>query len=212
MTETASSARRRPGVVLIPRRFRWRCLLALAVMVCGFPVARNLRAQAPKPTEYEVEAAYLSNFGRFIEWPARTGAAAGQSGAGPSNNGAFYVCVLGQDPFASLLDAALKGETIGGSPMVAKRIAGPEEAAGCRILFVSSSKDSQLNAILAALGTSNILTVSEIPGFTRRGGMIQFVVSANRVRFEINLAAAQRAGLTLSSELLKVAVAIRRTP
>jgi hypothetical protein len=212
MTETASSARRRPDVVLISRTFRWPCLLVLAAMLCGFPVARNLRAQAPKPTEYEVEAAYLSNFGRFVEWPARAGAASGQSGAGPSNAGPFYVCVLGQDPFGSLLDAALKGETIGAAPIVAKRIAGPEEAAGCRILFVSSSKDSQLNAILAALGTSNILTVGEMPGFTRRGGMIQFVVSANRVRFEINLTAAQRAGLTLSSELLKVAVAIRRTP
>jgi hypothetical protein len=171
-------------------------------MAFGFSVPRNLHAQAPKPTEYEVEAAYLSNFGRFVEWPARAGTA----------TDSFHVCVLGQDPFGPLLDAALKGETIGNAPMAAKRISGPEEAGGCRILFVSSSKDSQLNAILAALRTSNILTVADMPGFTRRGGMIQFVLEGNRVRFEINLAAAQRAGLTLSSELLKVAVAIRRAP
>jgi hypothetical protein len=203
MTETASSARLPNPVPVL--RGSGRLCLAVALLVCTFPVTGNLHAQAPKPTEYEVEAAYLSNFGRFVEWPARVG-------AGQTNNDPFYVCVLGQDPFGSLLDGALRGETIGGGPMVAKRISGPEDAAGCRILFVSSSRDSQLNAILTALGTSNILTVGEMPGFTRRGGMIQFVLDGNRVRFEINLAAAQRAGLTLSSELLKVAVAVRRAP
>ena len=96
--------------------------------------------------------------------------------------------------------------------MVAKRLAAADEASGCRILFISSAKDSQLSEILTALGTSNVLTVSDMTGFTRRGGMIQFVLDRNRVRFEINLAAAQRAGLILSSELLKVAVAVRRNP
>jgi hypothetical protein len=200
MTDTASSARC-PNVAPVARGLRWM-YFALAVVACGFSVPWNLQAQTPKPTEYEVEAAYLSNFGRFVEWPARAGSATDP----------FYVCVLGQDPFGPLVDAALKGETIGGAPMLAKRIAGPEDASGCRILFVSSAKDSQLNAILTALRTSNILTVSDMPGFTRRGGMIQFVLDGSRVRFEINIAAAQRAGLTLSSELLKVAIAIRRAP
>jgi len=200
MTEIASSARRLPNVVPAPRRRLW-LYLAITLLAGGF-LGRNLHAQAPKPTEYEVEAAYLSNFGRFVEWPAR---------AGPATD-PFYVCVLGQDPFGPLLDAALRGETIGGAPMAPKRISGPEDAVGCRILFVSTSKDSQLNAILTDVRTSNILTVADMPGFTRRGGMIQFVLEGNRVRFEINLAAAQRAGLTLSSELLKVAVAIRRAP
>ena len=195
MTEIASSARRHFCYGLL------RLCLAITLLAGGFP-GRNLDAQAPKPTEYEVEAAYLSNFGRFVEWPARAGTATDP----------FYVCVLGQDPFGPLLDAALRGETIGGAPMAPKRILGPEDAAGCRILFVSTSKDSQLNAILADVRTLNILTVADMPGFTRRGGMIQFVLEGNRVRFEINLAAAQRVGLTLSSELLKVAVAIRRAP
>jgi hypothetical protein len=177
-----------------------------ALAVPGFIVVMTagglLSGDEPKPTEYEVEAAYLSNFGRFVEWPARTGAA----------NDAFNVCVLGADPFGPLLDAGLKGEIINGAPMVARRIATPEEAAGCRILFLSFSKESQLTTILGALGNSNILTVSDMEGFTRRGGMIQFVLDGNRVRFEINLAAAQRARLTLSSQLLKLAVMVRRTP
>jgi len=178
-----------------------RCLLA-AVTLLGITARQNLRAQTPKPSEYEVEAAYLSNFGRFVEWPARAGAA----------NEAFNVCVLGPDPFGSLLDAALKGETIGNTPMAARRVSGPEDAAGCRILFISSAKESQVNAVLKALGNANILTVSDMADFTRRGGMIEFVLQGNRVRFEINLAATQRAGLALSSELLRVAVAVRRGP
>jgi hypothetical protein len=188
MTETASSARRSVWLYA-----------AVAVM------AGSLHAQTPAPTEYEVKAAYLSNFGRFVERTARPGPA---SPAGDP----FYVCVLGQDPFGPILDAALKGETISGAPMVAKRLSGPEDAAGCRILFIRSVRDSQLSATLVALATSNALTVSDMPGFTRHGGMIQFVPDGNRVRVEINLAAAQRAGLTLSSQLLKVAVAIRRAP
>jgi hypothetical protein len=176
-------------------------LYFLIAFCCGLvAVAPNVSAQGGgKPSEYEVEAAYLSNFGRFVGWPARPAA------------GEFEVCVLGQDPFGTLLDAALKGETIGGAPMVAKRIAGVTEAAGCRIVFVNPAKETKLKAVLDGLN-SNVLTVSDSPGFTRQGGMIQFVLEDNRVRFEINLAAAQRAGLTLSSELLKVAVAIRRTP
>jgi hypothetical protein len=201
MTEAASLARRLANAASRGRfrlkMRRWPYLPAVAVLA-----ALNIYAQAPKPTEYEVEAAYLSHFGGFVEWPARAGSA----------NDPFYVCVLGQDVFGPLLDAALKGETIGGAPMAARRLSGVEEAAGCRILFISTSKGSQLIATLAAVGKLNILTVSDIPGFTRRGGMIQFVLEGNRVRFEINLAAAQRAGLTLSSELLKVAVAIRRAP
>lgn len=205
MTEPASFARSLSGAVSRaslsshPSSSR---LLSLVVVTCGFWAALNLHAQTPAPTEYEVEAAYLSNFGRFVEWPLSAG----------NVTDSFSVCVLGSDPFGSLLNAALKGERIGGAPMVARRLSEPEEAAGCRILFVSSSKVSQLSGILKALGTSKVLTVSDMTGFTRRGGMIQFVRDGKRVRFEINLAAAQRKGLVLSSELLKVAVAIRRTP
>lgn len=178
-----------------------RAMPVLVLAFCGLFATLVVNAQAPQPTEYEVQAAYLSNFGRFIEWPARAG-----------DKDPFYVCVLGQDPFGPALDTALKGESIGGSPMAARRITGVADAANCRIVYVNSAQESQLKAILAALRNSSALTVSDTFDFTRQGGMIQFVLQGNRVRFEINLAAAQRAGLTLSSELLKVAVAIRRAP
>ena len=185
------------------RRPLWRRGFATGLLLCAFASFSGLNAQAPQPTEYEVQAAYLSNFGRFVEWPARPGA---------NERDPFYVCVLGQDPFGPLLDAALKGETIGGAPMAARRVSSAADAANCRIVFVNSTKDSELKGILATLRNFKALTVSDTFDFTRQGGMIQFVLEGNRVRFEINLAAAQRAGLTLSSQLLKVAVAIRRAP
>src|ERR1035438_7361041 len=203
MTRNGSYARHAP----VPVRRMSPCIrrtipfFRIAVIACALLMPRNGPAQDTKPTEYEVEAAYLSNFGMFVEWPPRATA-----------NESFNVCVFGQDPFGAMLDGALKGETIGGAPMAAKRLAGIEESAGCRILFISSSKEAQLPSVLTALGTANVLTVSDMAGFTRRGGMIQFVLDGNRVRFEINLNAAQRAGLGLSSQLLKLATAVRRTP
>jgi hypothetical protein len=81
----------------------------------------------------------------------------------------------------------------------------------CRILFISSSEQNQLKEILAALDNTSVLTVSDMPQFARRGGMIQFVVEANKVRVEVNLTSAERAGLTLSSQLLKVAINVKRS-
>ncbi len=80
----------------------------------------------------------------------------------------------------------------------------------CHILFISSSEESQLKEILATLDKTSVLTVSDISQFTRRGGMIQFVVAANKVRFEVNVTSAERTGLILSSQLLKVAINVRR--
>jgi hypothetical protein len=162
-----------------------------------------LQAQSSKPTDYEVKAAYLYNFGRFVEWPANGIAA---------KSAPFTVCVLGQDPFGSALDATLRGETIGGKSVTAKRISTPPEAVSCQILFISSAEGSRLNKIIEALDKEAVLTASDMPQFSQRGGMIQFVLEGNRVRFEINLTAVQRAGLTLSSELLKVATTVRRNP
>ena len=172
--------------------------LAVAWVLVGVSC---LHAQHSKPTEYQVKAAYLYNFGRFVKWPAGIAAGKGDS---------FPVCVLGRDPFGSILDSTLAGEALEGKPVVIRRIARPQDALDCRILFVSSTEENHLKEILAAIDRAAVLTVSDIPGFSRRGGMIQFVVEGDRVRFEINLASTERARLVLSSELLKVAAAVRR--
>lgn len=181
-------------------RLRYSILAAAASLLVSF---LNLYAQQARPAEYQVKAAYLHNFGRFVEWPARFA---------ETTDDFFSICVLGQDPFGAALDATLTGETIDSKSVVARRIVKSEDAVNCRILFISSSENNHLKEILMALDRSDVLTVSDMPRFSQRGGMIQFVLQGNRIRFEVNLAAAQGAGLTLSSELLKVAVTVRRNP
>jgi hypothetical protein len=159
-----------------------------------------LHAQRSSPSEYDVKAAYLYDFGKFVAWPAKFAA-----------SDDFPICVLGQDPFGPTFDATIAGETINSKKVVVNRITKPQDALSCRILFISASEESQLKEILATLDKTSVLTVSDISQFTRRGGMIQFVIDANRVRFEVNVTTAERAGLTLSSQLLKVAINVRKT-
>ena len=176
----------------------WLLAVAVAWVLVAVPC---LRAQSSKPTDYDVKAAYLYNFGHFVEWPANVA---------PVQNDFFTVCVLGQDPFGQVLDGALAGETIAGKRVAAKRISNLQESANCQILFLTSGEEARLNTIIKALNKQAVLTVSDMPQFSQRGGMIQFVLEGKRVRFEVNLAAVQHAGLTLSSELLKVATTVRR--
>jgi len=180
------------------RRTR-RIIVAVAGLL--FTVSSVLAEQ--KPNEYQVEAVYLYNFGRFVEWPSRVA---------PTKSDVFTICVLGEDPFGRTLDATFAGATIENRSVVARRISSPNESADCQILFLSSSEASRLSKIIESLNKTAVLTVSDMPQFSQRGGMIQFVLEGNRVRFEVNLNATQKAGLTLSSELLKVATAVRRNP
>jgi hypothetical protein len=178
----------------------FHCTLALVITWIS-AAAPSLLAQSG-PTESEVKSAYLYNFGKFVEWPARA-----------ANVEEFFtVCVLGDDAFGSTLQTTVGHESINGKNVLAKRVAKAQDAVGCRILFISSSQQGHLKEILAELGNTSVLTVSDMPDFTRRGGMIQFVVESNRVRFEVNLTSAERAGLILSSQLLKVAIDVKRSP
>jgi hypothetical protein len=186
-----------PGGQCVGPWYRLVAAVAAWVLLCPYP----LNAQKSKATEYNVKAAYLFNFARFAEWPA---------GSPAARNDTFAICVLGQDPFGAALDVVVTGEIIAGKSVVARRVMKPQEAVSCRVLFISSSEDSRLQEILGALDKGCVLTVSDIPRFSRRGGMIQFVAEGNKIRFEINLANAGGAGLTLSSELLKVAVTVIR--
>jgi hypothetical protein len=191
---------------MLPGRRTWRVpgsrtvlsAIALGAALLAVPIAQ---AQSSKPTDYEVKAAYLYNFGRFVEWPAKVTTTRSDS---------FTICVLGEDPFGRALDVTLAGEMIGNQKVAARRISSPGDSVDCRILFISSSEANRLNKIIDALDTSAVLTVSDIPQFSRHRGMIQLVLQENRIRFEVNLTATQHAGLTLSSELLKLATAVRR--
>jgi hypothetical protein len=177
--------------------------LSLAILVCAVYLffAPGLGAQQARASEYEVKAAYLFNFAKFVDWPTDIS----ESKATP-----FTICVLGKNPFGAALNTTIAGETVGGHNVAVKEIASPQEAAGCRMLYISSSEERRLSAVVSGLGTLPILTVSEIPQFSEHGGMIEFVMEGNRVRFEANPAAAAAAGLSLSSSLLRVATKVHR--
>jgi hypothetical protein len=203
MHHASKTPGRRPNVqrhLCAPFRSSFLPFLTM-VIASAFFTATGLLAQQAKPSEYQVKAAYLYNFGRFVKWPAGLAAGKGDS---------FPVCVLGRDPFGPILDSTLAGEALEGKPVVIRRIAKPQDATDCRILFVSLTEENHLKEILAAIDQAGVLTVSDMPGFSRRGGIIQFLAEGDRVRFEINLASAESARLVMSSELLKVAAAVRR--
>jgi hypothetical protein len=181
-----------------PMRLRISLLLAISCFTQG----AQLCAQQTKAAEYAVKATYLYNFSRFVQWPTDASAAKGES---------FPICIFGEDPFGTALDTILSGESIKGKPVVLKRVLKLQDALECRVLYISASEDARLKEILAGLDKTGVLTVSDIPQFSQRGGIIQFVIVANKVRFEVNLSSAQDAGLTLSSDLLKVAVAVRKS-
>lgn len=174
--------------------------LAVVIFAALIWVSDLHSVQLAKPAEYEVKAAFLYNFGKFVKWPAG------------GNRSDFRICVLGEDPFGTTLDSILEGETVDGKRVAARRISVPGDAASCQIVFISSSEEKRLKAILEVLGRTNALTVSEIPQFTQRGGMIGFLLAGGKVRFEVNLVPAEGAGLTLSSDLLRVATSVKRNP
>lgn len=172
------------------------CAVALLLLL-----AQPASAQRPAAAEHEVKAAYLYNFARFVAWPPRTAARAQEP---------FAICVLGTDPFGRALDMIVQDVEVEGARVVPRRVQSARDALDCRILFISTSEEPGLDAILATLDRADVLTVSDMPRFVQRGGMIQFVIDKGRVRFEVALPPAQDAGLMLRSELLRVASAVRR--
>jgi len=182
-----------------PRHF---VLLGLTAAI-ALTLAGSIYGQRPSASEYQVKAAYLYNFGKFVTWPETPAT---------KNDQLFEICVLGEDPFGSTLESTIADQTIGGKGIVARRITKAQGIDSCRILFISSSEIARLPEIIDALEKTSVLTVSDIPEFSQHGGMIQFVFDGNRVRFEVNLTKAEDAGLNLSSALLKVAVRVTRIP
>jgi len=159
----------------------------------------QLLAAQTAARESDVEAAYLFNFGKFMRVASHTGSS-------------FTIGIMGSNPFGGTLEQLTAKESIDGRPMHISRVSNAEEARSCDILFVGESDLSQVDRDLAEVSGAPVLTVSNTPGFVDRGGMIQFVVQQNRVRFRVNLAAVARAHIQLSSELLKVAVSVSGAP
>jgi hypothetical protein len=154
---------------------------------------------APALTEYEVKAGFLYHFGWFVEWPDATAQERAPT---------FVIGVLGANPFGAVLDDVMRGKSIRERPVVIQYYRRVEEAVSSHVLFISASEEVRLPAILTALSGASVLTVSDVERFTSRGGMIGLRLVAQKVHFDINVQAAERAGLKLSSQLLRLAKVI----
>jgi hypothetical protein len=187
------------GPPLTARRFS--SILAIVAALC-FSSAISTSAELSRPSEYELKATFLYNF-KFTGWPPEQVA---------KSTDPFVIGVLGKDPFGSGLDRVIEGETVNDKTVVFRRFAKTEQAANTQVLFIASSEEHNLPAILRALEGKSILTVSEIENFAQRGGIINLKKENNRVVFEINLDTAKRAGLTMNAQLLKLARVVKDQP
>lgn len=168
--------------------------LSLLCLMLGGGAART--EDAP-PTEYQIKAAFLFNFARFIQWPTNAFA---------QSNAPLVIGVLGENPFHNDLAQTLRNKAVDDHPLVIKEFSSPTEATNCHILFISAAEKTRLPKILNVLKGSSVLTVSEMDQFTESGGMINFVPQGTKIRFQINNEAASGAGLKISSKLLALAL------
>lgn len=145
--------------------------------------------------EYKVKMAFIYNFVKFIQWPPE---------AFPTSDSPIVLCILGDDPFGNN-KSLIEDKTVGERKFIVRNIRKMEDARVCHMLFVCRSEQNRLNVLLPTLHKSSILLISDIPDFTRMGGMIGFTTSDDKVRFQVNLTAARAANLEISSKLLKLA-------
>jgi hypothetical protein len=169
----------------------WRALKSLVLLAMLLP-----NAMAQSATEYQVKAAFLFNFAKFVEWPADAFSAA---------DAPLQICVLGPDPFGRDFEQVIEDKAVNGHRLEVAHPDGVPQARACQILFIASSEKQKVREILQGLAGGSVLTVGDTPGFAKMGGVINFVLDENRVRFEINVKAAERAHLKLSARLLTVA-------
>jgi YfiR/HmsC-like len=177
---------------------------ALIVSVLGSSLALLPVATPPAPAqesmpEYQVKAAYLFNFLKFVDWP---------DDAFADPLAPIVIGILGDDPFGSSLPQVVVGKTVQGRDLVIRAYHDGENLRGAQILFISSSEKKRLPVILSSLRGSSVLTVADMDGFLDCGGMIQFVPESNRVRFAINADATRRGRLQMSSKLMSLAKSV----
>ena len=177
-----------------------RALIGAILLSCVISKPVAVIAQTKSATEYQVKAAFLYNFAKFVDWPPN---------AFPNPKQTFDICVYGHDPFGSALEDALLGKSIGDRRISLGHATQFQDLAGCRVVFVSSAEREPIADLASRLKGRAVLLVGESDGFAASGGAIQFTIEDGRVHFVINPDAADRAGLKISSKLLQLAIIVR---
>ena len=167
--------------------------LVLAMLLILMPA---LPARAAVSLEYQVKAAFLYNFAKFVTWP---------EDAFAGGDAPFVFCIIGTDPFGESLEKVLAGRQAAGRKVVVRRGPDLESLGRCHLMFIGEGEDSRVARHLRQASAQPVLTVGETQAFERAGGMIRLVVADKRIRFDINAKAAEEARLKLSSQLLKLA-------
>jgi hypothetical protein len=157
-------------------------------------------AQSNVPNEYQVKAAFLYNFSKFVEWPPD---------AFQNEKTPITLCIFGDDPFGSVLDEIVRGKVINNRLLSIRRTNALPGLKACQLVFVSGREDKRLSEMFNSLKGSSALVVGESEDFAERGGGIQFFLEENKMRFSINVDAVQRARLKVSSKLLALARIVR---
>jgi hypothetical protein len=156
-----------------------------------------LAAEEPRSSEYSVKAAFIYNFFKFVDWKE-------------DSSGDFVFCVKGEAPFISDF-ANLKGKAVDGKKIVIRQV-GESEIVRCKALFITSSEQGNISRLMRESKALGILTIGDTGGFGQKGVMINFYLDQNKVRFEINPAAAEEAGISISSKLLSLATIVHSMP
>lgn len=181
------------------KRTNWKFGIVATCVLCVF-LAFPVRGQSADPSdssEYLIKAGFIYNFAKLMEWP---------DPVFPQANSPIVIGVLGNtDPFQGTLDDVLKGKQVNGHPFVVRHLKSRDDIKGCNILFVTSSEAAHVDELLHQVRGLPVLTIGDTPGFAERGGIINFVVEDNKVRFDIDVQAAKQADITISSRLLALA-------
>jgi len=176
---------------------RLRATSILSLSLAWLLAGASGRAQESPPAEYQLKAAFLLNFAKFVEWPPAAFA---------ETTSPMVLGILGENPFGDALEQTIRDKAINNRPLVVKEFRSAAAATNCHILFISTSEKARLPGILAALRAASVLTVGETDRFTETGGMINFVRQGNKFRFQIIEVPARSVGLKISSKLLSLAL------
>ncbi|MFH1688319.1 MAG: YfiR family protein [bacterium] len=163
-----------------------------------FLASTGLGQDGAHPSEYEVKAAYLYNFAKFVQWPSEA----------LPDSATIVIGILGDDPFGAILEQTIRDKVVRGRGLKVFHAGTLDQAVDCHILFIGESEGGRLESILDRLAERSVLTVSDMDSFAEQGGMIGFEIQNKNIRFEINLLAAKVARLNVSSRLLDVAVRV----
>lgn len=175
----------------------WRLIRYMTLLVVLFLLLAGVGEKTGAQTaaeEYRVKAAFIFHFAQLVDWPPET----------PTDT-SLVLCTLGEDPFQGALEGTVGGKAVRNRILRIRHLGEPQDMQACQIVFLGRAQSKRIPMLVATLHNAPVLTVGETAGFLDAGGMIDFLLEHNTVRFEVNIAAAESADLKIGSRLLVLA-------